>query len=175
MRAPPRKILLTGAPGCGKTTAVVSIVAALDRSKTAGFYTQEIREAGVRKGFRWTRLDGPDGILAHVNIKGPCRVGKYGVNVKGFDEKVVPILDPDASEAGVFVIDEIGKMECRSRKFIEAVRRLLDSDKGVLATIALKGSALIEEVKKRPDVTLYHLTTNNREETKDEILQLLCS
>ena len=168
MREPPRNILLTGAPGCGKTTAVMGIVAALDRSKTAGFFTQEIREAGVRKGFRWTRLDGPGGILAHVNIKGCRRVGKYGVNVKDFDEKVVPILDPDASEAAVFVIDEIGKMECCSQRFVEAVRKLLDSDRTVLATIALKGAGPIEEVKKRPEVTLYHLTTNSRQETEDE-------
>jgi nucleoside-triphosphatase THEP1 len=34
------KILLTGLPGCGKTTAVMRIVENLDSEKLAGFYTQ---------------------------------------------------------------------------------------------------------------------------------------
>ena len=45
------KILLTGLPGCGKTTAVMQIIANLDPKKVAGFYTQEIRQNNMRKGF----------------------------------------------------------------------------------------------------------------------------
>ena len=37
------KILLTGRPSCGKTTAVMQIVSNLKPEKVAGFYTQEIR------------------------------------------------------------------------------------------------------------------------------------
>jgi len=36
------KILLTGSPGCGKTTAVMKIVRALNKAKIAGFCTEEI-------------------------------------------------------------------------------------------------------------------------------------
>jgi nucleoside-triphosphatase len=173
MGKPRTKLLLTGPPGCGKTTAVMSIAAALDRAKTAGFYTREIRVRGTRKGFRWNRLDGPSGILAHVDIQSRCRVGKYGVDVKGFEDKVVPILNPDERSAHTYMIDEIGKMECFSDKFVGAVRRLLDSDKTVLATVAARGSGLIEEVKKRGDVILYRLTTANRVEITDRIIELL--
>ncbi|MHC4744175.1 MAG: nucleoside-triphosphatase, partial [Planctomycetota bacterium] len=88
------KILLTGPPGCGKTTAIKRIVEKLEPEKVAGFYTQEIREHGQRSGFRWARLDGREGTLAHVNIKGPSRVGKYGVDIADFEESVVPVLDP---------------------------------------------------------------------------------
>ena len=63
------KILLTGQPGCGKTTAVMKIIDNLDPKKIAGFYTQEIRRNNVRKGFRWKRLDGAEGKLAHIDIK----------------------------------------------------------------------------------------------------------
>jgi nucleoside-triphosphatase len=63
------KILLTGPPGCGKTTAAMKIVGSLGKMTVAGFYTEEIREAGRRKGFRWHRLDGRCGTLAHVDIR----------------------------------------------------------------------------------------------------------
>jgi nucleoside-triphosphatase len=167
------KILLTGLPGCGKTTAVMKIIANLDPEKVTGFYTQEIRESNTRKGFSWTCLGGTTGMLAHTNIKGPFRVGKYSVDVSGFEKSVVPILDINHSDAELFVIDEIGKMECFSEKFITAVRHLFTSDKSVLATVAKKGKGLISEIKKYPGAKLFNLTTQNRDKTIDEISQIL--
>ena len=167
------KILLTGPPGCGKTTAVMRIVEQLDPHKAAGFYTHEIRIDGVRKGFGWKRLDGPEGTLAHIDLRGPLKVGKYGVDVAEFERRVVPVLDVANVCAELFVIDEIGKMECLSEKFIAVVRRLLASDKCVLATVARKGHGFIQEVKSHPDVTLLNLTRSRCAETIDEILQAL--
>ena len=167
------KILLTGQPGCGKTTAVMKIIDALDTERITGFYTREIRKNNVRRGFRWKRLDGTDGTLAHVDIKGRFRVSKYGVDVEGFDKNVVPVLDVEQTDASLFVIDEIGKMECFSKKFAASVRRLFESDKPVLATVAKKGSGLISEVKNCPNITLFNLTTSNREKTVAEILEIL--
>ncbi len=167
------KILLTGLPGCGKTTAVMRIVANLDSKKIAGFYTQEIRQRGVRKGFCWKNLDGAEGILAHIDIRGRQRVGKYGVDVAGFEKFVVPILDIDRTSAEFFVIDEIGKMECFSEKFVSAIHRLFASDRSILATVAQKGTGLISEVKNHPAVKLFNLTRQNRDEIIAEILQIL--
>ena len=62
------------------------------------------------------------------------------------------------------LIDEIGKMECFSSRFIEAVRKLLDSETPVVATVAIKGGGFIEEVKSRPDVEIREVTHANREE-----------
>ena len=167
------KILLTGLPGCGKTTAVLQIIDTLDSKKVAGFYTQEIRENNVRKGFRWARLDGANGVLAHVDIKGPFRVGKYGVDVAGFEQSVVPVLDIERFDAELYILDEIGKMECMSEKFVAAVRLLFASDKAVLATVAEKGSGLISEVKNYSDVKILKLTQQRRDKTIAEILQML--
>ncbi len=163
----------TGLPGCGKTTAVMRILESLSCKKVVGFYTQEIREAGLRKGFSWTRLDGATGILAHVDVKSRAKVGKYGVDVAGFEKSVVPVLDFEQSNAQLFVIDEIGKMECLCEKFVAAMRRLLSSDKSVLATVAQKGGGLISEVKQTSGVKLFHLTRQNRDEVIAEILRLL--
>ena len=167
------KILLTGLPGCGKTTAVTKIIDALDSERIAGFYTQEIRKNNIRKGFRWRRLDAAEGTLAHVDIKSHFKVGKYGVDVAGFEESVVPILDIEQVDAELFVIDEIGKMECFSEKFVAAVRRLFASEKSVLATVARKGTGLISEVKNYPNTELFNLTSAGCEKVVAEILQIL--
>ncbi|MHC4458470.1 MAG: NTPase [Planctomycetota bacterium] len=167
------KILLTGFPGCGKTTAIMEIINQLEFEKITGFYTQEIRQNDTRKGFGWARLDGATGILAHIDIKGPFRVGKYGVDVAGFEKQIVPILDIDKTNAELFVIDEIGKMECFSEKFVSAIIRLLKSDRSVLATVARKGPGLISKVKSYPGTRLFNLIRKNRDETISEILQIL--
>jgi nucleoside-triphosphatase len=167
------KILLTGLPRCGKTTAVMKIIANINNERIAGFYTQEIREGNIRKGFSWQRLDGVTGTLAHIDIKGPCRVGKYGVDVAAFEKSVVPILDVEKTDTQLFIFDEIGKMECFSTKFVAAVRRLFKSDKSVLATVALKGTGLISEVKNSPGTKLFNLTRQNSDKTTAEILQAL--
>jgi nucleoside-triphosphatase len=167
------KILLTGMPGCGKTTAVTKIVAGLKGANLAGFYTEEIRQKNIRRGFRWRTLAGATGILAHVDIKGPFKVGKYGVDVTGFEKSVLSALDPETTNADLFVIDEIGKMECFSQKFITTVRRLLTCDASLLATVARKGTGLIRQVKKHPDTKICNLAPDNRDKTVDDILQIL--
>jgi len=167
------KVLLTGLPGCGKTTAVMQIIESLNCKKVAGFYTQEIREKDKRKGFSWACLDGATGVLAHIDIKGHFRVGKYGVDVAGFEKSVVSVLNIEQTDAEFFILDEIGRMECLSEKFVAAVRRLFSSDKSVLATVAQKGAGLISEVKNYPGTRLFNLTRQSHDETISEILQVL--
>ena len=173
MPSKPAKIVLTGLPGCGKTTAIMKVIAGLDCASTAGFYTEEILENNTRKGFRWKLLDSAGGTLAHVDFKGRFKVGRYGVDVAGFEKSVVPIMNPGQTGAELFVIDEIGKMECLSRRFVEAVRRLFASDKSVLATVARKGTGLISEVKNHPGTQLFNLTRENCDKTIAEITQIL--
>ena len=50
MIKPTGKVILTGLPGCGKTTAVMRILENLEDINTAGFYTKEIHHKGRRLG-----------------------------------------------------------------------------------------------------------------------------
>jgi hypothetical protein len=59
-------VLLTGQPGCGKTTVVRRTVEVLSGYRLAGFYTQEIRQRGNRVGFRAVGLRRASAILAHI-------------------------------------------------------------------------------------------------------------
>jgi nucleoside-triphosphatase len=163
---------VTGAPGVGKTTLVRKVAAALVHRRPVGFYTTEIREAGVRKGFELVSLDGRRGLLSHVDVKSRRRVGKYRVDVEGFDRFLDAVQWPEPG-GGLVVIDEIGKMECFSERFRALVRRILDTRTPVLATISLRGSGLISEVKERPDVELLVLMAGNRDALAGQIVRRL--
>ena len=164
-----KNILITGLPGVGKTTLIRNIVEALKVLRPVGFYTAEIREGGIRKGFELISLDGRRGLLSHSDIKSPHRVGNYRVDVKGFDAFLtsLPLLKPSTH---LVIIDEIGKMECFSERFKECLIECLNSEKWVLATIAQKGSGFIEEVKRRHDITLFKISQSNRNSLLPDIL-----
>jgi len=165
-------ILITGRPGVGKTTLIVKLAEALHRFHPVGFYTAEIREQNVRKGFELISLCGRRRILSHVEIQSPYRVGKYGVDVSGF-ERFLDEIKLVRSAAPVIIIDEIGKMECLSDSFIELIIELLDSPSPVIATIARIGGGIIERIKQRDDVRIIEITPANRNRMAEIIHKLL--
>src|SRR4051794_30252169 len=73
-------VLLTGAPGCGKTTVLERVAERLGDLRLAGFLTLELREHGQRVGFEAVGLGGRRAILAHVRFPSPVSVGRYGVD-----------------------------------------------------------------------------------------------
>lgn len=165
-----KNILITGLPGVGKTTLIRRLAEELKNFHPAGFYTAEIREGGIRKGFELISLDGKKGLLSHIDIKSPYRVSKYKVDIKGFGDFLNSIAF-SCPATRLIIIDEIGKMECLSDKFRNLIKEILDSDKLVIATIALKGTGIISDVKKRDDIKLFEITQSNRNSLLSEILK----
>lgn len=66
-----------------------------------------------------------------MNIKGPNRVGKYGVDIEAF-EHFLDGLTLDDPMPRLVIIDEIGKMECLSAKFRDLVSSLLTAQRLLL-------------------------------------------
>jgi nucleoside-triphosphatase len=164
-------ILITGAPGCGKSTVIEKVVERIDHPAT-GFFTREIREKRRRVGFSIMTLDGRVGVLAHEDNESPWRVSKYGVNFQDIEEIAVPSMIP-ADNNEIVVIDEIGKMECLSLKFRETLAKVLDSPNWVIGSIAQRGCAFIQGVKERPDVKVIHVTPQNRDTLVYEIVSFI--
>jgi nucleoside-triphosphatase len=155
-------LLLTGPPGVGKTTVIRRIAAQLEMRKLRGFYTEEIREGGERRGFRLLGFQGQERIIAHTGFAKSHRVGKYGVDVAAMDEAAA-LLAPDPA-AKAYLVDEIGKMECLSERFVAAMRVLLAGRKPVVATVALRGAGFIAEAKSLPDALVWEVTPALRDE-----------
>jgi nucleoside-triphosphatase THEP1 len=156
----------------GKTTIIKQ---ALDKSqvRAGGFFTEEIRAGGVRQGFRIVTLDGRSAILAHVDIKSPNRVSKYGVDVQGLDRVGVDAVNKAIRECDLVVIDEIGKMELFSPAFKQAVLEAIDSNKRVLGTIMLHSHPWADEIKRHPDVASITVTRINHRQVLEHVLQWL--
>ena len=166
-------VLLTGVPGSGKTTAVQHIVAALQRDAD-GFTTREIRKARARWGFEIVTLDGgQDGLLAHVEIRGGPRVGRYGVDLTALEEIGIARIEAAVRRGALVVIDEIGPMEILSAPFRQAVEAALASGADVLGTIAARSDPFTDAIKARADVTLVEITPARREAVVAEGVALL--
>jgi len=158
-----KNILLTGVPGCGKTTVIRKVVNALE-IPAKGFYTAEERSAhGRRTGFSIRTLDGRSGTLARVGLDSPWQVGRYGVDLQSVDHLAVESIGVKGDHH-LIVIDEIGKMECFSTTFCQAVEVALDSPNPVLGTVAVGGSGFIRKIRSRPDISLIEVTRENRDD-----------
>jgi len=164
--------LLTGRPGTGKTSLIKQAMLEM-KDRAGGFYTEEIRSHGVREGFKIVTLDGQDAILAHVNIKSPYRVSKYGVDIDSLDRVGVSALRQAVQQCDLIVIDEIGKMELFSANFREAISYIIDSGKRVLGTIMSSPNPWADAIKQKPQVKLVTVTRTNYHQVLEELLHWL--
>lgn len=166
------KILITGEPGVGKTTLIKKIISSIDWPKT-GFYTEEIREGGRRRGFKFTTLNGDEGVLAHIDFPGPMMVGRYGVRLDEFNKLAVPTIEEGINGRCLIVIDEIGKMELFSSRFQKVIEKAFRSDSNILATIGKFSHPLAQAIKNLPDVLMFELTLATRSALDLKIKHLL--
>jgi nucleoside-triphosphatase len=170
-----QKLLLTGRPGCGKTTLIKRVVNELAQP-AGGFYTEEMRGSGGRVGFKLVTLDGNQAVFAHVDFPaaaGPERLGKYGLDLSALETIGVEAVREAVGAQRLAVIDEIGPMEIRSAAFCDAVIQALDSEVPVLATIVERSLPFTDSIKARPDVALVEVRPDNRTRLVLELLEKL--
>ncbi|MFH1222202.1 MAG: NTPase [Candidatus Micrarchaeota archaeon] len=130
----PRNFFITGLPKAGKTTVLRKVVEELKKRgvKVGGFITPDQSEHGTRQGF-WVQdlRTGQVAELASTKGGGP-RVGRYEVKVGSFESIAIPAMN---AKADVIIIDEIGRMEMKSRKFVDLLDKVLESKTPVIASI----------------------------------------
>jgi len=167
-----RVLILTGAPGVGKTIVLTKTVDALKAKgvSVGGMISREVRKDNVRVGFEIVDLtSGKRGWLAHVNGNGP-QVGKYHVNLGDLDKIGTSAITQALEKCNAIAIDEIGPMELYSQKFKQAVAQALESKKLVLAVVHGKAKdPLVTQVKRRVDAEIFNVTFHNRENLPEQL------
>jgi nucleoside-triphosphatase len=170
------RLLLEGRPGIGKTTAARRLLTLLQEVglPVGGFTTAELRAGGRREGFLVEAASGAQARLAHVDLPGPPRVGRYGVDLAAFERVALPALG-DPGLGGVVVIDELGKMELASAAFRAAVLELLGRDVAVVATVHRAHDRFTEALRRRPDVRVIRVTEATRDALPEQLMDCLAS
>jgi nucleoside-triphosphatase len=167
-----RILILTGAPGVGKTTVLTKTVEALKAKgiNVGGMISREVRECNMRVGFEILDLtNGKHGWLAHVNGLGP-QIGKYHVNLNDLDNIGTAAITQALEKCNAVAIDEIGPMELFSEKFKQAVIQSLGSKKLVLTVVHGKAKdPLVTQVKRRVDAEIFNVTFSNREKLLEQL------
>jgi nucleoside-triphosphatase len=171
------RVAITGKPRTGKTTLCFKLYESLkDEFDCGGFVTFEVRETrgGIsrRIGFRFHDLStGEEMWLARVDHASSVTVGKYGVFVENIDRVSEKIFEYSKKE--VFILDEVGPMELKSRKFVESVDDVIENSNSVLIfTIHLKSNHwLLRKIRSTFDVIV--IDENNRDAIAYELKERL--
>lgn len=165
-----KTLLLTGHPGCGKTTVIREVIDVLGE-RAGGFYTEEIFGPGGRKGFRLITLAGEEAVLSHKDLRGPKvpRVGRYGVDMKVLETVGVAALRAALQAGQIVVVDEIGKMELLSPAFRDTVLQAILGPSPVLGTIIYKPHPHADLLKTLAQVTLWEVNRRTRDELPGKV------
>lgn len=167
-----KAIVITGRPGIGKTTIFMHAVKAL-RDKgyvVGGIICPEIRERGVRRGFKIVNLlTGEEEFLAlkNASFNGP-RVGKYVVNPRAgvFGSRAI---SEALERADVVAIDEVGPMELRLNDLrLSILKALSQNTKPLLLVVhyRLNDPRILGLLR---DAEKYVVTLENRDLLKQKI------
>ncbi len=141
-----------------------------------GVYCPEIRRGGRRVGFKIVDLtEGEEYPLAEVGAPGP-RVGRYGVYVENL-ERAADSIERAVEEADLVIVDEVGPMELKSDRFIEAVETAADADTPALFVVHERSRhpLVVDLRERRDDVKRYRVTPENRDRLPDRITRLILS
>jgi len=170
-------LLITGEPGCGKTTLLLKAIAPyLELEVAGGVYTEEMTLGRERVGFKLKVIGGGMTTLAHnLMYSFSHKLGQYYVSSQAVSFVAVPaILQAlQREKVQLVVIDEVARMQLVSDSFLPAVDEALYSAKPVIATVHARAHELTDNIKLRDDVKLVIVTPETREECLAEVLDWL--
>lgn len=155
-------ILFSGEPRIGKTTIIKKIIQMVGECNCIGFYTEEVRNDFDRIGFDCVSLDGKRQRIADVNLQGDIRIGRYGINVKAFEEFALQTISNYSNRNKIIIIDEIGPIQLLSTKFKQEIGNILSGNNCVIGTIFYDKHPDIDVIKKLPGIKVYLITSENK-------------
>jgi nucleoside-triphosphatase len=171
------KIGITGLPNAGKTQALIKVIEMLEESEQSvgGMITEPITKKNRRVGFNivnWMTKE--KDVLAHIDFDSKVIVGRYKVNIDALERIGVNAIETAGAECDIIIIDEVGRMEVESERFVEAVKKVLEEDKPLILTLHKKSrNPLLQDIRRRDDVRILEVTPINRNLLPYKIIKLM--
>lgn len=163
-------LFLTGDKQVGKSTLLRRLIEA-KQLDCSGFETQAFYLNGERRGFTLHgRVEMPpyeNDCICCARVEERKSVPVLPV----FDGNGVHILQKSLSSPSPYILmDELGRLEKQADAFIEQIFACLDSDKRVLGVLQKCGSAHVEAISRRGDVTVLTVTSENRDALLEQLI-----
>ena len=184
LTSPRKALILFGRPQSGKTTLTEYLFNCLSPESLSysltGFITKELREGGERIGFDLVYLKdktfrlplarSTNKLSRSEAVKRP-KVGKYALFPENL-EKFVEILEKEvASQENLLLfIDEIGKMESFSEKFVNFLSQLFEKNLKIVATLGKGEHPLLKAWRSKKEAIYVEVTQENRDFLKERLL-----
>lgn len=177
-----KNIFIAGLPKSGKTTLIKKVVS-LYSSKIRGFYTEEIiGQKNERVGFKIVNTTNEEKIFAikhnakniipDYSLHKIQHYKKYDIFEDVLEEIAIEYIENFLTKKEfVIVIDEIGAMECLSKKFCSLVTKIISLQKPLIATLRYNTHPFIDDIKKIGNSKMFVLERNNHNVIFDEIEQ----
>ncbi len=162
-------IFLSGPPGIGKSTIIRKVVETL-QVVPGGFLTRSYFDGG--KELAAVRILSPDGYdpSAEVGLRLPD--GTWESNADVFNEIGVALLERQA-KAPLILMDELGFMEERAKRFQEKVLACLYGPCPVLGVMKPFSLPFLDQVRAVSGVREIAVDRENRQRLPGEIIKML--
>ena len=165
-----RHVFLTREIGCGKSTALRSVLDGLQGVKIKGLQTYYNEPRGSETKRLYLRAFGD---TAQGTFLAELPGGDLSRIASVFNEEGSALLESVRDQAALIVIDEIGRLEREAFAYHEALRRCIEGDVPMLCAIRKLKAPWADWIRNHPRVRLIEVTTENRDRIPQEILDLL--
>ena len=168
------RILITGIPRVGKSTIIQNIIKNIN-APINGIITKELRnDSGKRIGFESCNLNSQCKLLAHVSdINSKYTIAnKYHVDIDVIDNFICNEIS-NSNNNKILIIDEIGRMQAISQKFLKIIESSFQKNNTIIATIVYDPEPWSMELKNKKDILKIIVTKENREWISEAILIII--
>ena len=165
-----RHVFLTGEIGCGKSTALRSVLDGLQDVKIKGLQTYYNEPRGSETKRLYLRAFGD---TAQGTFLAELPGGDLSRIASVFNEEGSALLESARDQADLIVIDEIGRLEREAFAYHEALRRCIEGNVPMLCAIRKLKAPWADWIRNHPRVRLIEVTTENCDRIPQEILDLL--
>ena len=160
------KIIITGQPKSGKSTLLGSLIS--NEKEKYGFLTKEIIQGGHRIGFRVHESSGRTMVLAQTKMQSRYRVGKYFVDVDGFDEYINSVESIEFD--GLYYVDEIGQMQLYSDKFVSLVDKYIRSSNDFIGTMtSIFNDGFTNKISKSDNILFFNISESTKSDVQESV------